>query len=65
MPRIKVGVLKSFEYFIASSHAIKDLPFGHKTQKLPSSEIISTQTALKHLAPATIVYTIVFLVLCS
>ena len=53
--KVDVGVLESFIDFITSSHVIKDLPFGHKTLKLTSGEIISTPNAIRSLAPATII----------
>lgn len=47
--------LEHFIEFITSGHVVKDLPFGEKTLKLASGEIVNIPSVVRSLAPTTIV----------
>lgn len=47
--------LEHFVDFITSDHIIKDLPFGEKTLKLTSGEVIQIPLVIRSLAPSTII----------
>ena len=41
--------------FITSGHVIKDQPFGEKTLRLASGEVIKIPSVVRSLAPTTII----------
>ncbi|VDI16834.1 Hypothetical predicted protein [Mytilus galloprovincialis] len=53
--KIDEGTLENFIDFITSSHIVKDLPFGEKTLKLSTGEIIKTPNVIRAIAPSSIV----------
>ena len=53
--KINDGQLEHFIDFITSSNVIKDLPYGMKTMKLVSGEIIEVPNLIRCLAPSSIV----------
>lgn len=53
--RTEPGQLDHFIDFITSSHVIQDLPFGERTLKLSSGEIIEIPNVVRMLAPSQLV----------
>ena len=47
--------LEHFVDLITSGHIVKDLPFGEKTLKLASGEIVKIHDVVRSLVPTTIV----------
>ncbi|CAC5391746.1 unnamed protein product [Mytilus coruscus] len=53
--KIDIAELEHFIDFIISSDVVKDLPFGMKTMKLTSGEIVNVPNLIRSLAPSSLV----------
>ncbi|XP_052098404.1 uncharacterized protein LOC127733128 isoform X2 [Mytilus californianus] len=53
--KIDIAELEHFIDFIISSDVVKDLPFGMKTMKLTSGEIVNVPNLISSLAPSSLV----------
>lgn len=53
--KISTESLEHFIDFITSSHIIKDLPFGQKTLKMESGEIVAIPNVVRSLTSSTLI----------
>lgn len=53
--KIDIAELEHFIDFIISSDVVKDLPFGMKTMKLSTGEIVAVPNLIRSLAPSSLI----------